>query len=97
LTPVLPHDTFTCSYLNDFSKGYKGGEFIFNDGTEEEPKYDVVEPRRGRVLLFTSGSENVHRVAQLTSGVRYALTVAFTCDKDKALGKVIAMEGREEE
>lgn len=39
----------------------------------------------GRLSIFTSGSENLHRVRRLTSGTRYALTVAFTCDSDKGV------------
>lgn len=41
----------------------------------------TVEPRKARVSMFTSGSENLHHVEKVTAGVRYAMTVAFTCDK----------------
>lgn len=41
----------------------------------------TVQPREGRVSVFTSGIENKHYVEKVTSGVRYALTMGFTCDK----------------
>ncbi|KAH3863731.1 2-oxoglutarate and iron-dependent oxygenase domain-containing protein 3-like [Dreissena polymorpha] len=68
-------------YLSTFNKDFTGGRFIFTDnGTET-----AVEPRAGRVSFFTSGSENVHFVEKLKSGVRYAITVSFTCDPEKAI------------
>ncbi|XP_044010672.1 2-oxoglutarate and iron-dependent oxygenase domain-containing protein 3-like isoform X2 [Aphidius gifuensis] len=64
-------------YLNDFDKDFQGGRFIFID------KHNVnttIEPRKGRVSMFTSGSENLHAVERVTSGTRYALTISFTCN-----------------
>ena len=45
----------------------------------------VVEPKKGRVSIFTSGAENPHYVEKVLSGVRYAITVSFTCDPSKAI------------
>ena len=45
----------------------------------------TVEPRKGRVSMFTSGGENLHYVEKVTDGIRYALTIAFTCDVEKAI------------
>lgn len=39
----------------------------------------------GRVSFFTSGSENVHFVEKLETGVRYAITISFTCNPDMAI------------
>ena len=39
----------------------------------------------GRVSFFTSGSENPHFVERLKEGVRYAITVSFTCDPQQAI------------
>jgi hypothetical protein len=33
------------------------------------------------VSAFTSGIENKHYVEPVTEGVRYALTMGFTCDR----------------
>ena len=38
-----------------------------------------------RISFFTSGSENLHYVERVTSGTRYAITVSFTCDREKAI------------
>lgn len=45
----------------------------------------TVEPKMGRVLMFTSGAENEHFVERVSEGKRYALTVAFTCDPNKGI------------
>ncbi|XP_049810913.1 2-oxoglutarate and iron-dependent oxygenase domain-containing protein 3-like [Schistocerca nitens] len=68
-------------YLSDYGKDFTGGRFVFVD--KEFNK--TVEPRKGRVLMFTSGSENVHYVEPVTSGTRFAITVSFTCDKKFAI------------
>ena len=39
----------------------------------------------GRVSFFTSGSENVHYVEKLESGVRYAITISFTCNPEMSI------------
>ncbi|ESO87050.1 hypothetical protein LOTGIDRAFT_106996 [Lottia gigantea] len=63
-------------YLSTYKEDFTGGRFIFIDKDGNK----TVEPRLGRVSFFTSGHENLHRVERLISGVRYAITVAFTCD-----------------
>ncbi|XP_051174681.1 2-oxoglutarate and iron-dependent oxygenase domain-containing protein 3-like [Leptopilina boulardi] len=69
-------------YLSDFNKDFKGGRFLFID---KHSANSTIEPRKGRVSMFTSGAENVHMVEKITSGTRYALTVSFTCDKEFAI------------
>lgn len=69
-------------YLNDFGRDFEGGRFIFID---KDSVNTTVEPRKGRVSMFTSGSENLHAVERVQSGVRYALTVSFTCDANAAI------------
>lgn len=64
-------------YLNDYGKDFKGGRFIFVD---KDNVNSTVEPRKARVSMFTSGAENLHFVEKVTAGVRYAITVSFTCD-----------------
>lgn len=76
-------------YLSDFGEDFKGGQFVFRSGDRI-----TVEPKRGRLSAFTSGSENLHNVEKVTSGKRLALTIAFTCDPAAAtkdfLGKAKA-------
>ncbi|XP_031841560.1 2-oxoglutarate and iron-dependent oxygenase domain-containing protein 3 isoform X1 [Nomia melanderi] len=69
-------------YLNDFGRDFEGGRFIFID---KDNVNTTVEPRKGRVSMFTSGSENLHAVEKVQSGTRYALTVSFTCDPTAAI------------
>jgi len=69
-------------YLTDYGTDFTGGRFTFVD----EGGYNTtVEPRLGRLSFFTSGSENKHFVEKLESGMRYAVTVSFTCDSTKAI------------
>ncbi|XP_017764052.1 PREDICTED: LOW QUALITY PROTEIN: uncharacterized protein LOC108553586 [Eufriesea mexicana] len=44
----------------------------------------IIEPRKGKVFMFTSGSENLHAIGKIQSGTRYALIVPFTCDPTSA-------------
>ena len=48
-------------------------------------KNSTVEPRAGRVSAFTSGAENEHFVERVKQGVRYAITISFTCDPSFAI------------
>lgn len=63
-------------YLSDYGLQFQGGEFVFVDSPS---KQYTVQPRKGRVVYFTSGAENTHRVNRVTDGNRLALTVPFTC------------------
>jgi len=83
----------TVLYLNDLGSDYHGGAFRFADdsaaakealGGDPGGRWSSVEPTAGRLVAFTSGRENVHRVEPVTSGVRLALTMAFTCNANKA-------------
>lgn len=67
-------------YLSTYKEEFEGGRFIFLN-----PKQNItIEPKFGRVTMFTSGSENEHQVEKVSSGIRFALTIAFTCDPTKA-------------
>ncbi len=68
-------------YLSTYGKDFTGGRFVFMDKDANR----TVEPKLGRLSFFTSGSENLHFVEKLKSGVRYAITVSFTCDPKKAI------------
>ena len=47
--------------------------------TDEDVQLEV-EPRAGRVVIFTAGHENTHYVERVTSGQRFVLSFWFTCD-----------------
>lgn len=40
----------------------------------------VIAPRAGRLLLFSSSTENLHRVARVASGDRFTFSMWYTCD-----------------
>ena len=73
-TNVYPHFSYTgLVYLTDPDHDFQGGSFQFESG---EP----IEARKGRVLVFSSGPENPHHVEPVSSGIRRALTISFSCD-----------------
>jgi hypothetical protein len=43
----------------------------------------IIEPKAGRVVMFSSGQENPHRVERLLSGQRFVLAFWFTCDPNR--------------
>lgn len=49
-------------------------------GSQHASDVTYVVPRRGRLITFTSGAENLHRVARVTQGERLVLSLWFTCD-----------------
>ena len=82
----LSYDISAVLYLNDHlvdertnseedgSEGFTGGRFLFND----EDGDVAVLPKAGRLLLFRSGPENLHRVEHVVHGYRYTLALWFT-------------------
>lgn len=74
-------------YLSDHQRDFQGGRFIFIDENKTENKtlYSSIEPKRGRVSVFTSGAENLHHIEKVTEGTRYAITIAFTCNRKFAI------------
>ena len=54
--------------------------FYGQDDNSDEPT-EIIEPRPGRVAIFSSGAENTHRVERVTSGERFVLAFWFTCDR----------------
>lgn len=82
------YDISTILYLNNSSEwinhvknekkdetdeGFDGGRFAFND----EDGDVVLVPREGRLLMFTSGAENLHQVQMVKGGARFTLAVWF--------------------
>lgn len=54
-----------------------------SDYSEEDQPDLVMEPRKGRVAMFSSNRENIHQVERVTKGERYCLSFWFTCEKEK--------------
>lgn len=82
--------------MNDFSKEFNGGRFIFVDGKDRNRTISSIEPKRGRVSMFSSGAENIHHVEKVTKGTRFAITISFTCNPEYAsrdpIGGAFAVE-----
>lgn len=82
-------------YMSTYGEDFTGGRLLFYDpdkylqygedpNVKEEELVDlIVEPRRGRVIIFSSGHENVHRVEKVLSGQRHVLSFWFTCNPQK--------------
>ena len=49
----------------------------------------VLRPSTGALAFFSSGSENTHFVRRVTSGTRYALTIAFTRSEEDSVEAVL--------
>ena len=78
---IASYDYSALLYFNsgegvDFS----GGDFTFMDPDAD----NVITPLSGRLVTFTSGFENPHRVEIVQHGTRLTLAMWFTCSKQHA-------------
>ncbi len=73
-------DYTTILYLSSDGIEHVGGQFVFDEVGER--KRAALAPARGDWVGFSSGAEFPHHVEKVTSGVRYALTMAFSCSKE---------------
>lgn len=71
---VASYDYAALLYLNTQGEHYEGGDFAFVDAGED----CIVSPRRGRLLTFTAGPENLHQVRRVSRGTRFVLATWFT-------------------
>ena len=80
-------------YLADHGTDFTGGQFSFMDsGPDGKPVSSMdhghavnstVMPKKGRLIIFTAGSENLHRLTKVETGTRTVLSLWFTCDESK--------------
>lgn len=85
------YDYSALLYLSDFddddhgqeadggSRDFTGGVFQFIDSDANR----TVQPRRGRLIVFSAGAENLHQVQKVESGTRIVMSLWFTCDPRK--------------
>ncbi|XP_041124366.1 prolyl 3-hydroxylase 3 [Polyodon spathula] len=79
--PAYIHrDLSAILYLNE---DFEGGNFFFSD-LDGKTVTAEVSPRCGRLLGFTSGSDNPHGVRAVTRGQRCALALWFTLQETQA-------------
>lgn len=57
-------------FLSDYYKEFVDGRLIFIDVNNTKLKDVVVEPKIGRVVVYTSGPENTFVIKKVTAGVR---------------------------
>lgn len=72
-------------YCSDQGNDFDGGDFVFVD----KDSVTRVQPKKGLVLLFSSGEENVHRVEKVSRGLRWTLTCSFCCRPDKRIENLL--------
>lgn len=72
-------------YLSEFGEDFTGGllSFFGQQRGDRGPTELEVEPRPGRLVIFSSGAENPHRVGKVESGMRHTLSFWFTCDEGR--------------
>eukprot|EP01038_Epipyxis_sp_PR26KG_P008406 gene8406-11365_t len=66
------YDLSVLLYLNN---EFSCGNLVFMDENGED---FVIEPKRGRLVIFNSCIENIHRVQAVTEGNRFLLSVWFS-------------------
>ncbi|OQR80780.1 hypothetical protein ACHHYP_17207 [Achlya hypogyna] len=76
---TLHYDYSGLVYLSDYGIDFTGGLFAFIDAN----KNHTFEPARGRLMMFNSGMENLHQVRPVETGMRYVMSMWFTCDERK--------------
>lgn len=85
---IASYDWSALLYFSHWGGDFGGGELIFHDQDADR----VVPPLAGRLVAFSSGLENLHRVAPMTWGSRYVLAMWFTCS-EKHRHKSIGLSG----
>jgi len=87
----VPFDDYAAIlYLCTQDEHFSGGGLAFMDAAAD----CWVAPRRGRLVSFTAGPENLHRVDRVTSGLRFALSMWFTLAENHSV-RPLATEGLE--
>ena len=70
-----------------------GGDFFFYDPRAAAgEEYTRVKPAVGRLLMMTSGGENVHGVSGVRSGYRYAVGMWCTTDSSRSEDSTIMLD-----
>lgn len=77
-------------YLSERGDDFQDGELVFMDSDGHDR---CLEPRAGRLVGFSSGLENLHRVVPPVGGPRYILALWFgsgnaTCMPELTLGSL---------
>eukprot|EP00933_Yihiella_yeosuensis_P024567 TRINITY_DN19053_c0_g1_i1.p1 TRINITY_DN19053_c0_g1~~TRINITY_DN19053_c0_g1_i1.p1 ORF type:complete len:336 (-),score=55.39 TRINITY_DN19053_c0_g1_i1:16-1002(-) len=68
------YDYSAVLYLNTQGHDFEGGQFAFNDPQRDE----IIEPRRGRCVMFASGPQHLHQAKPVTGGSRMIMALWFS-------------------
>lgn len=81
---IRSYDYSALLYFTGEGEQFGGGELVFHDDDADR----LIQPLSGRLVAFTSGLENLHRVQPMTWGSRYVLAMWFTCSAKHAHDKL---------
>lgn len=77
---IASYDWSALLYFSSVGADFDGGELLFLDEDADR----LVRPLAGRLVAFSSGLENLHRVQPMSRGQRYVLSMWFTCSRAHA-------------
>lgn len=86
---IASYDYSALLYLSTHGDDFEGGKLAFVDADADR----IVRPVRGRLVTFSAGAENLHRVERVTEGTRYVFALWFTsscASPGKAVGSSCA-------
>ncbi|CAE8629078.1 unnamed protein product [Polarella glacialis] len=87
---IASYDWSALLYFNSVGQDFDGGELLFHDLDSDQ----LVDPVAGRLVFFSSGLENLHRVRPMTRGQRYVLAMWFTCSEVHAHPSLLSSTGQ---
>jgi len=83
-------------YLTTIDDDFTGGMFEFVTEVHDEKGEladfeldEAVAPKAGRLISFTAGNENPHKVNLVKGGTRFVLSFWFTCDTSMKFGSFL--------
>lgn len=72
-------------FLGRYKKDFDGGKLIFVDTENKRKKHVVGYSKPGRLLGFSSGSENSYYLENIIYGQMTFVKLSFTCNQDSVL------------
>lgn len=72
-------------FLSSYKRNFNGGRFLFVDYEKKKKKSNFIDPKVGRIVVYSAGEENSHIIENILNGHLSALSLSFTCDKEAVL------------
>ena len=69
--------------LSTYLLEFNGGRFTFIDA--DNITITSIQPKSGRLLVYSSGAENEHYIEKMELGEAFYLKIPFTCDSASAV------------